>query len=61
MNQPTVARTLLWTFMTLYALAFPWFFSRALAGVHRLRGARAVLLGLMGFVVYQLVFVVFNR
>ena len=61
MNQPTIARTLLWTFMTLYVLAFPWFFSLAIAGVHRVRGARAMLLGVLGFVVYQLVFVVFNR
>ena len=37
----SVARTLLWIFMALYFLAFPWFFSRALAGAHRLRGARA--------------------
>jgi hypothetical protein len=61
MNQPTVARSLLWTFMTLYALAFPWFFGRAIAGVHRIVSARAMLLGVLGFVVYQLVFVVFNR
>ncbi len=61
MNQPTIARTLLWTFLALYILAFPWFFSRALAGVHRVRGARAMLLGVLGFAVYQLVFVVFNR
>lgn len=61
MNQPTLARTLLWTFMALYAVAFPWFFGRALAGAHGLRGGRAAALGLLGFVVYQLVFVVFNR
>jgi hypothetical protein len=61
MNQPTLARALLWTFLALYLIAFPWFFSRALAGAHRLRGARAAVLGVLGFVVYQLVFVVFNR
>lgn len=61
MNQPTLARTLLWTFMAFYVVAFPWFFSRAVAGVHHLRGGRAVLLGVSGFLVYQLVFVVFNR
>jgi hypothetical protein len=61
MNQPTLARTLLWTFLALYLVAFPWFFGQAVAGAQDLKGARAAFLGLLGFVVYQLVFVVFNR
>lgn len=61
MNQPTLARSLLWTFMVLYLVAFPWFFSQAVAGAHRLRGRPALALGMLGFLVYQLVFVLFNR
>lgn len=61
MNQPTLARTLLWVFAGAYGIAFPWFFARAIAGAHRLSGGRSLLAGLLGFVVYQLVFVTFNR
>ncbi len=61
MNSPTLARHVLWLFMAVYLVAFPVYFSGALAGVHRVKGRAAWLLGLAGFVVYQLVFVLFNR
>lgn len=61
MNAPTVARTLLWVFMAIYAVAFPVLFTAALRGAHRVKTPAAALLGCVGFVVYQLVFVTFNR
>lgn len=61
MNEPTLARTLLWTFAAMYVVAFPVYFTAVLAGVHRLRLREAALLGIVGFIVYQLVFVLFNR
>lgn len=61
MNAPTYARALLWFLMGLYAIAFPVFFTSALRGAHRVTTTAAALLGVVGFVVYQLVFVTFNR
>lgn len=61
MNAPTLARTILWTFMALYAIAFPFYFTKTLGGVHGLKGIRALVLGFVGFFVYQIVFLVFNR
>lgn len=61
MNAPTLARTILWTFMALYAVAFPVLFTKAIGAAHRLRAGPAAFLGFVGFAVYQLVFVVFNR
>lgn len=61
MNAPTLARSVLWFFMAVYLVAFPVYFTRALASAHRLRTGAAVFLGVTGFAVYQLVFVLFNR
>lgn len=61
MNQPTLARDVLWFFMALYAVAFPVYFTASVSGVHGVRGPRAVLLGVVGFAVYQLVFLIANR
>lgn len=61
MNAPTLARHVLWFFMAIYMLAFPIYFTKALARAHRLRTGAAVFLGLTGFFIYQLVFLLFNR
>ena len=61
MNAPTLARTILWTFMALYVVAFPVYFTAAIGGAKQLSRARSVALGLGGFAIYQLVFLLFNR
>lgn len=61
MNQPTLARDVLWLFLAAYLVAFPVLFTATLAGAHRLSLGRASFLGVIGFVVYQLVFLLFNR
>lgn len=52
---------LIWSLMLVYLLAFVWLFTRGVAAAHGLRTWRALCAGLVGFVVYQGVFVLFNR
>jgi hypothetical protein len=61
MNSPTVWRTLLWISITIYLVAFLLFFSKAVKAVHKIPTGKATLIGLSGFLVFQLVFVLFNR
>lgn len=61
MNANTPARALLWFFSAIYLVAFPLMFALVLRGAHNLRARAAAALGCFGFVVYQLVFVIFNR
>jgi hypothetical protein len=61
MSGPTPFRTALWVLMTGYVVWFFVTFAKGVGAAHRLRGARAVIAGTAGVVVYNLVFVVFNR
>jgi hypothetical protein len=61
MNAPTPARDILWFFMAVYLIAFPLLFTAALGAAHRIRRVAAGFLGALGFIVYQMVFVLFNR
>ena len=61
MNAPTVARALLWSFMFVYFLAFPTYFVKAVRAVHGVGTRAAIFLGVSGWVVYQFVFLIFNR
>ncbi len=61
MNSPTIWRTLLWTSITIYLFAFILLFTKAVKAVHRLSYPKALLIGLSGFLVFQLMFVLFNR
>jgi hypothetical protein len=61
MNTPTVFRTVIWTLMILYVVAFLVLFTAGIRAAHRLPAARAVILGFAAFGVYQTVFFVFNR
>lgn len=61
MNSPTIWRTLIWTFMILYLIWFALLFSKAFAASQKLKTSYAVLLGIIGFAVFQLIFLIFNR
>lgn len=61
LNSPTIWRTLLWIQMSIYLVWFTWLFSRAVRISHQLNGWMSGLIGLTGFVVYQLFFLIFNR
>jgi len=61
MSSPTPFRTLLWTLMIGYATWFGVMFTKGAGAAHRLRVGPALTTGLVGVVVYNLVFVIFNR
>lgn len=61
MNGPTPARTLLWVLMSGYLVSFLVLFSKGVSAAHRLSTLRCAAAGTLGFFVYQLVFVIFNR
>jgi hypothetical protein len=61
MNSPTIWRTVIWTLMIIYLLWFCVLFSKATAAVHRVSRIQAVLIGVTGFVAFQIVFLIFNR
>jgi hypothetical protein len=61
MNAPTIYRTLLWIAYSLYFLAFGILFPAAVRAVHGLSRGRSIAIGLSAFVLFQLVFLVFNR
>jgi hypothetical protein len=61
MSTPTPFRTFLWVLMTGYAVWFFVTFTAAAAKAHRLHLPRAIAAGAAGVVVYNGVFVLFNR
>lgn len=61
MSGPTPFRTLIWTLMIGYVVWFFVTFAKGVGAAHRLRPAAATAAGAVGVVVYQLIFVLFNR
>jgi hypothetical protein len=61
MNTPTVWRTVLWICFAIYFAAFLVLYSKSVRVVHGLSVARSALIGAAGFVLFQLVFAIFNR
>jgi len=61
LNSPTIWRVIL---LTLYTLSIIWFiilFPKAIGAAQRIRRGPAVFVGVLAYVVYQGVFVIFNR
>ena len=61
MSSATPARTLLWVLMAGYLVWFLLLFGKGVLAAHRLSIPRAAAAGSIGFVVDQLVFMLFNR
>ena len=61
MSSATPFRTLLWMLMAGYLVTFVVLFAKAVASAHGLRRGPAALVGTLGFVTYQGIFVIFNR
>ncbi|MCF8238873.1 MAG: hypothetical protein K9I85_11995 [Saprospiraceae bacterium] len=61
LNTPTIWRTLLWIQMGAYLIAFEVLFTLAVKTVYRTNTRTSVLLGTVGFLAYQLFFLIFNR
>jgi hypothetical protein len=51
----------LWIFYGLFGLLFLVLYPKAVGAAQRLKPAPAILIGLLAFVVYQGVFLIFNR
>lgn len=61
MNSPTVFRTLLWIFYSIYFIVFLILFPIAVRVVHKLSLAKSIIVGWISFISFQLIFVIFNR
>ncbi len=61
MNSPTIYRTLLWIAYSIYFIAFFILFPVAIKVVHRLNWAKSIAIGWAAFIIFQLIFVIFNR
>jgi hypothetical protein len=61
MSTDTPFRTMLWVLMTGYVIWFVLLFSKGVRVVHQLSPLRSLLAGTLGFAIYQVVFVIFNR
>ncbi|MCK6692052.1 MAG: hypothetical protein L6Q97_08110 [Thermoanaerobaculia bacterium] len=61
MNSPTIFRTLLWICYSVYFLAFLILFPLTVRVVHKLSTVRSIGIGWLAFVVFQVIFLVFNR
>lgn len=61
MNSPTIFRTLLWLSYSIYFIAFLVLFPTAVRVVHKLSWLKSILIGVFGFVIFQVIFLIFNR
>ncbi|MBU1096406.1 MAG: YIP1 family protein [Bacteroidetes bacterium] len=61
MNEPTVWRSLLWFFYSVYFIYFFVLFPKAVSIVHKISKAKSIFIGILSFVVFQTVFLLFNR
>lgn len=61
LNSPTIWRTILWILYGLYLILFLILFPKAIGAAQRLRRGPAILVGILAFLVYQGVFLIFNR
>lgn len=61
MNSPTIFRTLLWSCYSVYFVAFFILFPLSVRVVHKLSLAKSIFIGWIGFIFFQLIFLIFNR
>ena len=61
LNSPTIWRTILWTCYGLSFLFFFILFPKAVGASQRLRPIPAILVGVLAYLLYQFVFLIFNR
>jgi hypothetical protein len=61
MNSPTIFRTLLWTFYSIYFVAFLILFPLAIKVTQKLSTLKSIFIGWTGFIFFQIIFLIFNR
>lgn len=61
MNSPTIFRTLLWICYSIYFIAFFILFPTTVRVVQKLSWGKSIFIGVLGFFLFQLIFLIFNR
>ena len=61
MNTPTVWRTILWVCFAAYFFAFTALFYKTVRVVHKSGRIASFLIGFSGFLLFQVIFLIFNR
>lgn len=61
MNSPTIFRTILWIFYTIYFIAFCILFPLTVRVVHKLSWPASIVIGISAFLIFQIIFLIFNR
>jgi hypothetical protein len=61
MNSPTIFRTILWICYSIYFIAFFILFSLSVRVVHQLNWIKSIIIGSLAFILFQTIFLIFNR
>jgi hypothetical protein len=61
MNSPTVFRTILWICYLIYFIAFLILFPLSVRVVHKLNWIKSIVIGASAFIIFQTIFLIFNR
>ena len=61
LNSPTIWRAILWTLYSIALILLPVLLTQGVARAQRIKGPSVVLIGIMAAIVYQGVFLIFNR
>lgn len=61
MNSPTIFRTILWVCYSIYFIAFFILFPLSVRVVHKLNWIKSITIGSFAFIIFQLIFLIFNR
>jgi len=61
MNSPTIFRTILWICYSIYFIAFFILFPISVRVVHKLNWLKSIIIGSLAFIIFQTIFLIFNR
>jgi hypothetical protein len=61
MNSPTIFRTILWCCYSVYFLLFFILFPLTVKVVHGLNAVKSSVIGILAFIIFQVMFLLFNR
>jgi len=61
MNSPTIFRTILWICYTIYFIGFFILFPTSVRVVHKLNWRKSIMIGALAFIIFQTIFLIFNR
>ncbi|GAB4300613.1 MAG: hypothetical protein Kow0098_28100 [Ignavibacteriaceae bacterium] len=61
MNSPTIFRTILWIYYSIYFIAFFILFPVSVRVVHKINWIKSIIIGSLAFIIFQTIFLIFNR